>query len=193
MIFETIVTTLNSDNSVHIAPMGVQYASDRTIMIAPFIPSTTLDNLKQRLHAVVNMTDDVRIFAGCLTGRYHWPTVAASTIPGQRLETALAHLELRVKEVQEDKLRPRFYCEILHQENHKSFRGFNRAQAAILETAILVSRLSMLPTEKVDTEIKYLEIAIDKTAGPNEREAWEWLLEKITEFRKHQAATENMV
>ena len=192
MIRETIITTLNPDGQVHIAPMGIRKA-DNLVVIAPFKPSTTLENLKYSNQAIVNLTDDVRIFAGCLTGRYQWPTVPATVITGQRLENTLSHMELTVKNIEEDNLRPRFFCEITHQETHKPFKGFNRAQSAVLEAAILVSRLHMLPVEKVDTEIKYLEIAVEKTAGPAEIEAWGWLMEKITEFRKQQAASENLV
>jgi len=102
-------------------------------------------------------------------------------------------MELEVKNLEEDQLRPRFFCEIVYQEIHKPFLGFNRAKAAVLEAAILVSRLHMLPPEKIDAEIKYLETAIDKTAGAEEREAWEWLMMRITEFRRQQAASENLI
>jgi len=49
----------------------------------------------------------------------------------------------------------------------------------VVEAAILTSRLDMLPRDKIMSEIAYLKIAIDKTAGPEEREAWEWLMDKI--------------
>lgn len=192
MIFETIITTINPDNSVHIAPMGIRHA-DELIVISPFKPSTTLENLNRNKQAVVNITDDVRVFAGCLTGRYEWPTIPVEEITGQRLENTLVHMELEVKYIEDDKLRPRFFCKVINHEIHKPFKGFNRAQSAVLEAAILVSRLHMLPAEKIDTEMKYLEIAIDKTAGDMEKEAWKWLTEKITEFRKQKAASENMV
>ena len=39
----------------------------------------------------------------------------------------------------------------------------------MIEPAILVSRLDMLPRGKIDREIAYLAIAIEKTAGPRER------------------------
>jgi hypothetical protein len=42
----------------------------------------------------------------------------------------------------------------------------------------------MLPAEKIDTELDYLRIAIDKTAGPTEREAWGWLTERIRQYRE---------
>ena len=192
MIFETIITTLNADGSVHIAPMGIRQVKD-LIVIAPFKPSTTLDNIKRNNQAVVNLTDDVRIFAGCLTGRYDWPTVPATLISGQRLGNTLSHMELVVKTIEEDQRRPRFLCEVRHQAMHQPFKGFNRAQAAVLEAAILTSRLHMLPAEKVDTELEYLEIAIEKTAGPVEQEAWSWLMERIDDFRRQQAASKGMV
>ena len=62
--------------------------------------------------------------------------------------------------------------------------GLNRAKAAVLEAAVLVSRLHMLSDEKIDSEIAYLQIAIDKTAGEDELEAWGWLMHRIKTFRK---------
>jgi hypothetical protein len=67
----------------------------------------------------------------------------------------------------------------VHLAQHAPFLGFNRAQAAVLEAAILTSRLHMLPREKIDSELAYLEIAVTKTSGPAEQEAWDWLMEKI--------------
>ena len=67
---------------------------------------------------------------------------------------------------------------------HKPWAGFNRAQAAVLEAAVLVSRLKMLPEDKIESELKYLEIAVSKTAGPREEEAWGWLMEKVEKWRE---------
>lgn len=183
MIYETIVTTLNADGSVQIAPMGLRRV-DGLYLIAPFKPSTTLANLLRSGQAVVNLTDDVRVFAGCLTGRYDWPLQAAEVVTGRYLEAALTHLELQVERMEDDEQRPRFYCRALHEGTHRPFYGFNRAQAAVLECAILVSRLHRLPEEKITQELQYLQIAIDKTAGKREREAWDWLLERIEQHRQ---------
>jgi hypothetical protein len=68
MIRETIVTTLNEEGKVHIAPLGL-IAEEGGWIIAPFRPSATLDNLRATPYAVANFTDDVLIFAGCLTGQ----------------------------------------------------------------------------------------------------------------------------
>jgi uncharacterized protein len=178
MIRETIVTTADATGKVHIAPIGIIADADHWI-IAPFRPSTTLDNLRAVPFAVANYTDDVRVFAGCLTGRHDWPTTPARTIPVPRLATALAHAELAVDTVAEDEQRPHFRCRVVHRATHAPFEGFNRAKAAVVEAAILVSRLGMLPREKVEQEISYLQIAVAKTAGPAEQEAWSWLMDKI--------------
>ena len=183
MIRETIITTVSAENDVHIAPMGVTIEGDVHV-IAPFRPSTTLDNMRANPVAVVNYTDDVRVFAGCLTGRQDWPTRPATRVAGVVLEQSLAHAEIEVARVEEDEVRPRFHCVAVHAETHAPFRGFNRAQAAVVEAAILVSRLHMLPLEKIKREIAYLEIAVGKTAGPAEAEAWGWLMERIVEFER---------
>jgi hypothetical protein len=182
LIYETIVTTVRDDGGVHIAPMGIRCEEDLTIL-APFRPSTTLDNLQRTRQAVINMTDDVRVFAGCLTGRCDWPVQAAEKVDGYLLREALGHRELRVVRIEDDELRPRFFCREVHRAVHGIFPGFNRAQAAVIEAAILVSRLSMLSAEKIDSELEYLKIAIGKTAGPREQQAWDWLLERIDQFR----------
>lgn len=185
MIRETIVTTQDLDGRVHIAPLGL-IEEGEALIIAPFRPSATLDNLTSNPHAVANYTDDVRVFAGCLTGRRDWPTRPATRVPGAVLEQALSHAELEVVRVTEDSTRPRFLCRVVHEETHAPFHGFNRARAAVVEAAILVSRLHMLPAEKIEREIAYLQIAIDKTAGPREREAWGWLMERIGQHKAGQ-------
>jgi len=179
-IRETIVTTVDSHGKVHIAPLGIIAERDGWI-IAPFRPSTTLDNLGQVPFAIANYTDDTRIFAGCLTGRKNWPTVPVANCPVPRLEAALAHSVLEVVEVQDDGMRPRHFCRVVAEEMHAPFTGLNRAKAAVLELAILVSRLGMLPRSKIESEIAYLAIAIEKTSGPAEKEAWGWLMQRVTD------------
>jgi uncharacterized protein len=193
MIRETIVTTLTPEGKVHIAPLGLIAEPLRAEgsggegegwIIAPFRPSATLDNLRANPYAVANFTDDVLVFAGSLTGNRAWPTRPATSIPGAVLDAALTHAELKVVDVEEDEHRPRFHCKIVLQAAHAPFRGFNRAQAAVLEAAILASRLHMLSRDKIERELAYLQIAVEKTAGPREHEAWRLLVEKIEDYFK---------
>lgn len=186
MIRETIVTTSNPDGAPHIAPMGIHIEGE-ALVFAPFKPSRTLENLLRLRRAVVNYTDDVRVFAGCLTGRYDWPVCAADQIEGIRLVDCLAHAEVEIIRCEDDPQRPRLWGRLVCERLHKPFHGFNRAQSAVIEAAILVSRLDRLPREKVDSELDYLSIAIHKTAGTRELEAWEWLMSRIANER-HEAS-----
>jgi len=186
LIAETIVTTKNAKGEVHIAPLGL-IAEGENWVLAPFRPSRTLDNLREVPFAVASHTDDVRVFAGSLTGRKDWATRPAEKVDGAVLENAVSHWELAVDRVTEDDQRPRFSCRLVHAASHRPWGGFNRAQAAVLECAVLVSRLKMLPVDKIEAELKYLEIAVSKTAGEREQEAWGWLMERIAAWRKEQA------
>jgi uncharacterized protein len=181
VIREAIVTTIDRAGQVHLAPLGLIEDSEGWI-IAPFLPSATHDNLVQTSVAVANYTDDARIFAGLVTGRRDWPLKPAAKFSVPRLAGALAHAELRVVHVEDDPQRPRFHCKILRIEQHAPFEGFNRAANAVLECAILLTRLHILPRDKIDGEIGYLAIAIEKTAGPREQEAWSWLMQKRDAF-----------
>lgn len=182
MILEAIVTTRDESGRDHIAPMGIRREGGH-IVLSPFRPSATLEHVLREKCAVVNYTDDVRIFAGCLTGRYDWPTLPVEHLSCRRLASALAHSEIRLERVQDDPTRPRLYCREVAHFMHGAFGGFNRAQSAVIEAAILVSRLNMLAQEKIDSEMAYLAIGVEKTAGPRELEAWGWLKARIEEFR----------
>lgn len=182
VIFETVVTTVSRDAVPHVAPMGVRYLPGLVVLM-PFKPSTTLDNIEATGQAVLNLIADTRVFAGCVTGRKTWPVLPADRVDGVRLAAALGHVELRLDERRDDAQRPVLRMARVHEATHAPFIGYNRAQTAVLEGAILISRLHMLTASKVDSEMAYLQIAIDKTAGPDEREAWGWLLEAVERHR----------
>jgi hypothetical protein len=181
MIFETIISTVSSTGESHVTPFGVKYEDD-LIVISPYKPSTTLDNILTTKCAVMNLTDDVRVFAGALTNRQPWQLMQADKIMAYRLVECLAHIELELVEVRDNAMRPQLLMKKIAEFNHKPFAGFNRAQGAVIELAVLVSRLHLLPREKVESEMHYLQIAIDKTAGERELEAWSWLTQKVDDF-----------
>jgi uncharacterized protein len=183
MIQETLITSVNLQGDTHIAPMGVHVDKDQYIIL-PFRPSTTLDNLLATKTAVINYCDDVRIFAGCLTGRRDWPLSPTQQIAGYYLADTLAHTELKLIRIEDDDTRPKLFCQAVHTVNHRPFQGFNRAQYSVLEAAILISRLDRLPWEKIQAELDYLRIGLDKTAGEREREAWDWLMTAIEQHRQ---------
>ena len=189
MILETIVTSQSNAGVIHIAPMGV-HMLDAERLIMPFRPSITLENILSTGQAVLNHTDDVRVFAGCLTERRDWPLTNSYRVAVRRLADSLAHQELELVHVEHDDLRPKLYCRVIHEVNHAPFRGFNRAQFAVLEAAILSSRLNLLPWAKIETELEYLRIGFEKCAGERQKEAWAWLMDKFDDHRRAQTEGE---
>jgi hypothetical protein len=180
-INEIILISENADGTPHIAPFGMRERGE-LLLIAPFRPSASLDNLISGRPATVNTIDDVRVFAGALTGRRQWPV---NKLDGAWvLSSALSYRSLKLAKVEEDEQRPHLYFEVKKEGNLKPFQGYNRAQAAVIELCVLVSRLNRLSLEKIFAEMEYLQIAIDKTAGEQELEAWGWLLEAV---ENHQA------
>jgi uncharacterized protein len=183
VIRETIVTTVSPVGVPHVAPMGAT-PIEGGWLLQPFRPSTTLDNFLSTRCGAVNFTDDARVFAGCVTKRRTtWPTVKTEIVDSVRLEHALSLHEVRVDHVDDHDQRPKLRCSIVHRATIAPFPGLNRAVAAVLEGAVLVSRLHMLTAEKIDHEFAYLQIAIDRTAGPHEREAWGWLTDAVAAHR----------
>lgn len=188
MIRETIVTTVSSAGAPHIAPMGAT-PIEGGWLLQPFRPSTTLENFLATGCGCVNFTDDARVFAGCVTKRRtDWPTQPTELVRSARLAGALAIHEIEVARVEEDGQRPKLHCRTVRESNLRPFGGLNRAIAAVLEGAVLVSRLHMLPTAKIDTEFAFLQIAIDKTAGEAELEAWSWLTDAVKAHRESAAS-----
>ena len=183
-INEIILITECEDGTPHIAPFGIR-ERDGLILIAPFRPSASLDNLLSGRRATINTIDDVRVFAGALTGRRSW--LVKDRAGALVLQSTLAYKSLKLEKIEDDIQRPKLYFSVLKEEMLKPFQGYNRAQAAVVELCVLVSRLNMLPIEKITSEMEYLRIAIEKTAGHIELEAWDWLVEAI---ENHQAQVE---
>lgn len=180
LILETIVTTLSAEGALHLVPFGLIREGDDYVL-APFRPSPTIHNLETSPFFVASAPCDVRVIAGVVTGRRDWPVVDCAKVPGKRLSACFGHAEFEVVDREDDATRPRYRGRIVHAESHRPFIGYNRAQGAVLEAAILSTRLHMLEPEKILTEMAYHAIAISKTAGPAEREAWGWIEDKVAD------------
>ncbi|GBU15969.1 MULTISPECIES: DUF447 domain-containing protein [Methylobacterium] len=179
LILETIVTTRSAEGRLHLVPFGLIREDDGATVLAPFRPSPTIQNLAVNPVFAVSSPRDVRVIAGAVTGRRDWPVLPCARIDGARLADSFGHAEFEVEAVEDDATRPRYRGRLVHEAAHAPFLGYNRAQGAVLEAAILSTRLHMLEPEKILSEMRYLAIAVSKTAGPREREAWNWIEDKV--------------
>lgn len=170
MIIESIVTTIDPAGRVNCAPMGVEWGEE-VIVIKPFLETTTFRNLVAGGGAVVNLTDDVMLFALGATETAEFPWAPARQIRGAVLEAACSWRELEVVASDTTPPRSRFEMRVVHHEERRPFLGFNRARHAVLEAAILATRTHLIPAEEIQRELSRLQVLVDKTAGPREREA----------------------
>ena len=178
MIIESILTTMAPDGSINFAPMGVEWG-ETSIVIKPFLETTTFRNVRDTRVAVVNLTDDVMLFAqGALTSP-QFPWQPAVVVRGAVLEAACSWRELEVVSLDDTPPRSRIETRVVHHGHRREFLGFNRARHAVLEAAILATRTHMIPADEIRAEFARLQVIVDKTAGPREVEAMTMLTEYV--------------
>ncbi len=170
MIIETIVTSLAPDGAVNFAPMGVEWSEDAPVL-KPFLETTTFRNVSGSGAAVVNLTDDVMLFAQAAISSPRFPSTPAAVVRGVVLEAACSWREVEVVRVDDTPPRSRIETRVVHRGFRREFLGFNRARHAVLEAAILATRTHLLPAAQIREELARLQVIVDKTAGPREREA----------------------
>ncbi len=178
MIIETIVTTMDTSGAINFAPMGVEWGEE-TIVLKPFLATTTFRNLSATGAAVVNLTDDVMLFAQGAISSPQFPWVASKAVKGAVLEAACSWYELEALTIDGTPPRSRIETRVVHTGVNRQFLGFNRARHAVLEAAILATRTHLLPPEQIREEFARLQIIVDKTAGPREHEAMTLLTDYV--------------
>lgn len=192
MILEGIVTTLNAEDSLNIAPMGpeVPEASEPDrFVLRPYRSSTTYANLKARGEGVLHVTDDVLLLAQTAIGIIPDPFPAvrpASRVDGAILADACRFYEFRVIELDDREDRTQIVAETVARGRHREFFGFNRAKHAVLEAAILATRTAWLPIRDLLLEFRKLEVLVQKTGGPSELDAFNLLQNYLREAAKSQ-------
>lgn len=182
MISEGIVTTLCADQRVNISPMGPEVdASLRTLVLKPFRTSVTYQNLKRTGQGVFHVTDDVELLARAAVGVPDPlpPLEPAPEVEGRILSGACRWYAFRVRSLDDSAERTRIECDVVASGRLRDFFGFNRAKHAVVEAAILATRTEFLPAVEILAEFSRLRTIVDKTGGPAERRAFDFLAEFV--------------
>jgi hypothetical protein len=189
MILEGIVTTLSPTDEINIAPMGplVDASMDR-FLLRPFRTAQTYQNLRHHPEGVFHVTDDVLLLAQAALGAiYPMPELApAQKIRGMFLAQACRYYEFRVTDIDDREERSRIEVEVVNRARLRDFFGFNRAKHAVVEAAILATRTAFLPLEEIEADFRKLAILVQKTGGPEEKEAFAFLEEHVHQVKKSQ-------
>lgn len=178
MILESVVTTADSQGAVNIAPMGpsIEDESFSQIVLKPFRSSRTFENLQQTGRAVVHVTDDVELIAAAAIGRVD-PELLVEQLLGRwyKLVDCCRWFAVEIQSWQEDAQRPQARCRVVHRGVQRPMFGLNRGKHAVVEAAILATRVELLGRGEVQRQMQALLPLVEKTGGAAERRAWRCL------------------
>jgi hypothetical protein len=186
MILEGLVTTLDPSGALHVAPMGpVVDEAMQSLLLRPFRTSHTYRNLKERREGVFHVVDDVLLLARAAIGRLDEvpENFPAEKVNGRVLADACRWYEFEVETCDDSRERTEMRARVVHCGRIRDFLGFNRARHAVVEAAILATRVHLLTKAQILEEFARLQIAVDKTAGPRERDAMRLLRDHVESHR----------
>jgi hypothetical protein len=177
-ILEGIVTTLNADGAVNISPMGpiVDDALDR-LWLRPFRTSTTYQNLKRSGCGVFHITDDVELLAQAAVGSPDpLPRLRrAEKVDGMILAESCRWYALEVESLDDAAERTSIVARVVDRGVLREFLGFNRAKHAVLEAAILATRVHLIDVGEIRGEFNRLDTIVKKTGAAAEHRAMQFL------------------
>ncbi|HEV3164490.1 MAG TPA: DUF447 domain-containing protein [Isosphaeraceae bacterium] len=181
MILEGIVTTMSPEGLVNVAPMGPRVEADwRRFVLRPFTSSTTYRNLKAHGEGVLHVTDDALLLAQTAIGHAVDPPMRpADAVRGRVLLGACRYYEFRVVEIDDTEPRTTIAAEVVASGRLRDFFGWNRAQHAVVEAAILATRTDFLPLPEILADLRKLAVLVQKTGGTAEHAAFKLLVEHV--------------
>jgi uncharacterized protein len=177
-LLEGIITTLGGDGSPHVAPMGpIVDANFNRLLLRPFRTSVTYQNLKRSGEGVLHVSDDVELFARAAVGQLQQlpPMRPADGVTGVILEGACRWFAFRIESLDDRDERTSILARVVARGTQRDFFGFNRAKHAVIEAAILATRVHLLDTTHIASEMKRLSVIVDKTGGRQEHAAYDFL------------------
>ncbi len=181
LIIETVVTTLDTGGRPNIAPQGVLFDFDggdthrgvlTSVLLRPYQDTTTFRNLATTRAAVVHLTDDALLIARtAIDLPVAPPLVPASRVCGVRIADAPVAYEVEVVELDTSAERSSVRARVVATLRGRDWAGLNRARHAVLEAAILATRVRLTGPDPVLAEYARLGVIVGKTGGEAEHEA----------------------
>jgi hypothetical protein len=190
MILEGLVTTTGADGAMHLAPMGPRVEPDWSgFLLRPFPTSQTYRNLKAHGEGVLHVTDDVLLLAQAAVGRAEPPpTRPAERVRGFVLTGACRFYEFVVRSMDESQERVQIRTDVVHCGTMREFFGLNRAKHAVVEAAILATRLHLIPIDEIRGEYRKLRVLVEKTGGRSEHAAFDFLTDHVEQSAARRGA-----
>ena len=149
-IYETIVSTYDSNRKPTVAPMGIVVIGRERFLIRPFKATATFRNLLAAKCGVVNVTSSPEMFYRTTFKREgpHLKIPSNRFRPGKavqapRVRSAEAHIEFTVSRLEEESEdRARLTCKVQTIESRRMFpQAYCRANFALIECIIHSTRI----------------------------------------------------
>ena len=193
LLYETIITTLNPDNTPNAAPIGVTCKSVDEIIIYLHQGSKTVKNINNNDTFIVNILNDPLLFVQSTIGN---PPIESfiEYRDNYALKNSEAYFKALITKRREVQRKDQFGVskttivnahveEII--KNQDSVTPLNRAIYGIIEALVYLTRINMVTgdTEKLyKLRIKEINRIINKVGASNHKEAMKTILQ---EFNKH--------
>lgn len=190
LLYETILTTINSDGTPNAAPIGVICKDSNEIVIYLHKGSKTYDNVRREKSFHVNILNDPMIFVESTIGNLENKEFKSDEGNGYFIKTAEAFFRA---EVTSEKLVHRkdhlgtFTTYVIRAKvmrivkNQEHVQPLNRAIYGIIEALVYVSRINIASEDEKKTylsQISEISRVVNKVGSKHHKGA----MEKIWEF-----------
>lgn len=184
LVLESLVTTIAPDGTLNVAPMGpLVDRQQQTFVLRPFQTSRTFENLRSGSPVVVHVTDDVELLAaaaiGAATEELIGPTTRCPQTGGVILQNACRWYALEVDALDDSQERATIECHVAANGRLRDFFGLNRALHAVVEAAILATRVDFLPSDEIEADLVRLRPLVQKTGGAAETRAFQQICDYV--------------
>jgi hypothetical protein len=150
--------------------MGLGWGGE-TVTVRPYRNTRTYRNLVLNGHGVASLTDDVLAFVQCGLYDEILPHFTAVHVPGIVFKNACSWLELSVISQGGSEERAELQCRIVHKGRQRDFLGFCRAGNAVIEAAILATRIGFIDLNKAKEDLNHCFRIVEKTGDEREKQA----------------------
>lgn len=183
-IIEGLMATTSADGATNISPMGPIVDEDlRSFRLRPYRTSRTYANLKRRGTGVFHVTDDVMILARGAIGKIDETPelLPCKAVDEKILANACRWYAVEVRQLDDSEERTDIIVDVVAEGRLRDFFGFNRAKHAVVEAAILATRVDFLPHADILQQYERLRVMVEKTGALVEHEAFNMLADFVRE------------
>lgn len=170
VVYETIITTTDEKNKPNGAPMGIILDKDNYIIIRPYVQSDTFQNLWDNELAIINFTEDPKLFTYCTLFQDELPKDAFTHSKNNNgfvlsvCKNNYLVVKILEKKKENNTERAYFKCQIVESNFQlQTYNPFTRAFSLLIEILIHSSRLEFYsnsqnkPIELIDSLGKIIQ------------------------------------